>query len=266
MRLKTALTILPKLLGSNGYLRTAGYIFVVGHMRSYSSLLSHVLGSHPQVVGYAEMHQKYRNRLDLLELNRKVERTCDKASAGRYVLDKILHPQVLASRVLLRADVQIVAIAREPQASLSSILSIGAGGIDRIETAIEYYMERMATLTCIAEARDGNLLYLDGESLIERTRETLASLTAHLRLGSGLRSEYSVFPHTGVPKYGDPSPWIKSGQVVAVRAPLPSIALNSSQAERVFGAYERMRIYMVKHARFALLSSWPQKTEAVRAA
>src|SRR5688572_25028043 len=90
MRLKSALEILPRLYGSNGYLHAAGYLFVIGHMRSYSSLLAHILGSHPRIVGYAEMHQKYRTVLDLLELSRKVERTCDKGCAGRYVLDKIL--------------------------------------------------------------------------------------------------------------------------------------------------------------------------------
>jgi hypothetical protein len=41
-------------------------LFVLGHMRSYSSLLCHILGSHPQIDGYCETHIKYRTRFDLL--------------------------------------------------------------------------------------------------------------------------------------------------------------------------------------------------------
>ena len=96
MRLRSALEILPRLYGANSYLRTAGYLFVVGHMRSYSSLLAHILGSHPRIVGYAEMHQKYRNVLDLLELTRKVERTCDKS--GVVTHDTTRAPFAISAR------------------------------------------------------------------------------------------------------------------------------------------------------------------------
>ena len=152
MRLKTAFRLLPKLWSRNSYLRTAGYLFVVGHMRSYSSQLAHILGSHARLAGYAEMDQTYRNGLDLLELSHKVERTGGKLCANRYVLDKIIHPQMLAPSVLRRGDLRVVAIARDPRASLASILHVRAGGIDRLETAADYYVERMAAhATNIAE-------------------------------------------------------------------------------------------------------------------
>jgi len=255
VRLKTALAIFPRLWGANGYLRTAGYIFVVGHMRSYSSLLTHILGSHPRIAGYAEAHQKYRNRLDLLELNRKVERTCDKNCAGRYVLDKILHPQVLAPSVLARANLKLIAIARDPVASLASILRIRAGGFDRTESAVQYYIERMAALVRIAAIRRGDLLYLDGEALVERTDDTLAWLSLHLELAPVLRGEYSTFRFTGMPKYGDPSEWIRSGRVVKDRTPLPQIDLSPAQLARIQSAYEHMRRFMRSHARTVLLRS-----------
>ena len=253
MRLRSALEILPRLYGPNGYLRAAGYLFVVGHMRSYSSLLAHILGSHSRIVGYAEMHQKYRNVLDLLELTRKVERSCDKSCAGRYVLDKILHPQALEERVLRRRDVLVIAIAREPEASISSILALRSGGIDSIERAIAYYVERMQTLMRVSELRDGDVAYLDGESILEDTDRSLRELSAHLGIEPALRSEYSTFPFTGVPKYGDPSEWIKAGRVVKRRAPLPRPQLSASQAQRLSHAYESMRSFMRRNARLALV-------------
>ena len=252
MRLKSALEMLPRLYGAKSYLRAAGYLFVVGHMRSYSSLLTHILGSHPAVVGYAEMHQKYRNVLDLLELTRKVERSCDKPFAGRYVLDKILHPQVLADGVLRRKDVQVVAIAREPAATVASILAIRCGGIDSIDAAIDYYVDRMKALVRISEARDGNVAYVDGESIVENTGAALRSLSAHLQLEPALRSEYSIFRLTGVPKYGDPSEWIKTGRVVRRRALRRRLPISAAQARRMSHAYEFMRTFMIRNARVAI--------------
>jgi len=252
MRLKSALEMLPRLYGAKSYLRAAGYLFVVGHMRSYSSLLAHILGSHPAIVGYAEMHQKYRNVLDLLELTRKVERSCNKPFAGRYVLDKILHPQVLADRVLRRKDVQVIAIAREPEATVSSILAIRCGGIDSIDAAIDYYVNRMKALVRISEVRDGNVAYVDGESIVGNTGPSLRALSAQLQLEPPLRSEYSIFRLTGAPKYGDPSEWIRAGRVVRQRAPLPPLHISSAQARRMSHAYEFMRTFMMRNARVAI--------------
>lgn len=250
MRLKSALEHLPRL---NHYLRAAGYVFVIGHMRSYSSLLAHILGSHPAIVGYAEMHQKYRNVLDLLELSAKVERSCDKSCAGRYVLDKILHPQVLADRVLRRKDVEVIAMAREPEATVASILAIRCGGITSIDAAIDYYVERMEALVRISEVRGGNVAYVDGESVVENPGQSLGALSAYLELEPGLRPEYSIFRLTGVPKYGDPSEWIKAGRVVRQRTPLPRLPISNAQARRMSHAYESMRAFMSRNARVAIV-------------
>jgi hypothetical protein len=266
MRLKSALEILPRLYGPNGYLRAAGYLFVVGHMRSYSSLLTHILGSHSRIVGYAEMHQKYRNVLDLLELTRKVERSCDKSCAGRYVLDKILHPQVLEERVLCRKDVRVIAIAREPEASIASILAIRAGGIDSIESASTYYEERMEALVRVTEARNGDVAYVDGEALLDDTDRSLRTLSDHLHIEPALRSEYSTFRFTGVPKYGDPSEWIRAGRVVKRRAPLPRLQLTEAQARRLSQCYESMRTFMRLNARMAMARRLPGRDDHLRLA
>ena len=53
------------------YLGRREYVIVLSHMRSYSTLLAHLLGSHPEIAGYAEMHTSYAQRRDLLRLRRK---------------------------------------------------------------------------------------------------------------------------------------------------------------------------------------------------
>ena len=171
------------------------------------------------------------------------------------MLDKILHPQVLADRVLRRKDVQVIAIAREPVASVSSILAIRCGGIDSIDAAIDYYVERMKALVRISEVRDGNVAYVDGESIVENPGPSLGALSAHLGLEPALRPEYSIFRLTGVPKYGDPSEWIKAGRVVRRRTPLPRLPISSAQARRMSHAYEFMRSFMIRNARVAIARS-----------
>ena len=48
------------------------YIFVLSHMRSFSSLLCHILGSHSEISGYLETHLSYIGRSDLHRLEAKV--------------------------------------------------------------------------------------------------------------------------------------------------------------------------------------------------
>src|SRR5258707_13269189 len=70
-------------------------LFLLGHMRSYSSVLSHVLGSHPQINGYCETHTKYRTYFDLWKLHRRGRKLTGEAATRDYVLDKMLdeYPQ-----------------------------------------------------------------------------------------------------------------------------------------------------------------------------
>jgi hypothetical protein len=53
-----ALTTIPALARRPGvFLGSRAYVLVLSHMRSFSSMLCHVLGSHEEIAGYAEMHQ-----------------------------------------------------------------------------------------------------------------------------------------------------------------------------------------------------------------
>src|SRR5688572_27511814 len=66
-------------------------LLVLSHMRSYSSVLSHVLGSHPEIDGYCETHIRYRLSLDVHRLGWKVRALTGEPLSGRFVLDKVLH-------------------------------------------------------------------------------------------------------------------------------------------------------------------------------
>jgi LPS sulfotransferase NodH len=40
---------------------TYEFVHILSHMRSGSTLLAHLLASHPEIIGYGETHIRYRS-------------------------------------------------------------------------------------------------------------------------------------------------------------------------------------------------------------
>ena len=100
-------------------------LFVLSHMRSYSSLLSHVLGSHPDIDGYCETRLRYRFPLDVMRLHWKVTRLTGEPLRGRFVLDKILHNYAVSRAILENPRTRAVVLLREPREVGQSIIHMG---------------------------------------------------------------------------------------------------------------------------------------------
>lgn len=97
------------------FLGSRRYILVLSHMRSYSSLLCHILGSHPQIAGYAEMHQGSRGRLDLLRLRARACRSLGGKLDGEFVLDKVLHNEYsISDSIINQANSTAVISGQKP--------------------------------------------------------------------------------------------------------------------------------------------------------
>ena len=197
-----------------------GYIFILSHMRSYSTLLAHLLGSHPEISGYAERSISYRSSLRLYGLRLRMTFSRELGRA-RYVLDKILHDgYVVSHSVLRRRNVVPIILVRSPEPTVASIFGLGAlAGAQPWYTDPEavtgYYERRLARLAEYgAWARDRAIL-LRSEDFLRDTQLVLARLTEELGLGAPLSTTYRLFERTGQPGYGDPSPHILAGSVVA---------------------------------------------------
>jgi hypothetical protein len=194
-------------------------VFVLGHMRSYSTLLCHILGSHPEIAGYAEMHLAYRNVLDLLRLRARVFRSLGCALPGRFVLDKVLHDEyAVAPSILRRQDVHAIVVIRRPAESIQSVLAMGeripsVAWYSDVDAAVDYYAKRLRTL---AEMREhaSHYLLVRAEDIVEETGRALAEITEFLGLEQALTEEYDLFPHTGHQGWGDDSAAIRTGRVV----------------------------------------------------
>ena len=195
------------------------YVLILSHMRSYSSLLAHLLGSHPEIAGYAEMHVSYTRRRDLLALRAEVARSLDGHVDGRLVLDKVLHDHYpVRSPVLDDPAVHPIFLVRRPAETLRSILRMNERLPDMVlypgqEEATKYYVDRLASLERLARDRKGGALVLRSELLVAEPEATLARLARFLRLETPIETTYSTFPLSGVPGRGDFSEAIRQGSV-----------------------------------------------------
>ena len=202
----------------NGW-RPEKFIFILSHMRSGSTLLTHLLVSNPAICGYGETRTRYFSRRQFGILTGKVLYTLrdELASSGkRYVLDKLLHDRFIGPdsvETFSGADVKIIFLLREPLGTLGSL-------VDRLghteAHAMDYYSRRMAMLQ-----KYGNILTpkisclaLTYDQLLHRTEDIFRLLERFLELDCSLMETYRILPTTGVRRVGDPSPKILAGKIV----------------------------------------------------
>jgi hypothetical protein len=66
-------------------------IFLLSHMRAFTSLIGHILGSHAKINGYYEMHLSYYSS-DSLDQQLKLYKKTESIKAhSHYLFDKLLH-------------------------------------------------------------------------------------------------------------------------------------------------------------------------------
>ncbi len=230
-------------------------IFLISHMRAYTSLLGHLLGSHPEIDGYYEMHRGYRTPEDLALQEAAYQREEGLKPGGRYLFDKLLHNDypLLLDRIGQEEAMVLIAL-REPDSSLPSIVHLfrGRSPVDPYgepEGACGYYVERLAWLEAFATAWPGRYHYFDAECLMERPQSLLATLTRWLELGSPLRGEYRRFSRTGLARAGDSSPAITSGAILPREWRYEDIALSPALQTQAREAYRACRQTLMAQAR-----------------
>lgn len=228
-------------------LRRRSYVLILSHMRSYSSVLAHVLGSHEEIAGYAEMHQAYEHPTDLLRLRARLAWVLEGRLEGRFLLDKVLHNRSsVAPAILDRDDVRTLFLVREPPAALASILAMNTkfGSTDwrwDVEEAAEYYVTRLRALAALAGSMRSEALFVPSEAVVGDTEAVLRAITGYLGLGSPLTPSYQTFKHTGAAGWGDFSHRIRSGRIEPgpireTHAEYPDAVLGS-----VWAAYDSWR-------------------------
>jgi len=222
-------------------------IFLLSHMRSFSSLAGHILGSHPQVNGYYEMHLSYDEPQALeRQLARYLEHDVPKAGS-RYLFDKLLHDEYrLRLERLGIPGVKILVALREPEQSIRSIVSLFArkqAGEPYASplAAANYYIERVSTLAGFCRAAGRGCFYYDAEMLQDAPGILLPALERWLDLDSPLRDRYAVFSQTGKDRAGDSSETIRTGRIDTARRDYSGIPIPGEVLLRARQVYRDCR-------------------------
>lgn len=216
------------------------HLFVLAPMRSGSTLLTFLLCSHPEILGYGETHVVYDAPARLGELAARVCRAHGiehPPPDTRYVLDKLLHDGLLRQPEALEGvDLTCLFLLREPRRTIQSIVHQLDSTLD---DAFNYYRERLASLEAYARIfpRSAFVTY---EELTGEPERTLARLTAFLGLGTPLSPEYRLQPRHDVKGVGDRSEAIRAGRILMnpreLTVELPEDRLGEAEA-----AYRRCR-------------------------
>ena len=221
------------------------YVFLFSHMRSFSTVLSHILGSHEEISGYTETHLKYRRSGDLLRLRWRVARAIGGIPRGRYLLDKLLHNFMLIPKNLRDSDrLRALIFIRRPEATVQSILKMSAAHPERPwyaspQQVTEYYCARLAWLAAVGVHMKERALFFPAEELIEDTVPLLRRITSHLDLSEPLRNHYELNRFSGRPGHGDTSSDLRAGAIVTHHhSPASAIVVRPEYLERCYRAYD----------------------------
>jgi len=194
-------------------------LFVLGHMRGYTSLISFILGSHPEISGHLECHIKYQQIFSRFRLQYNVSNQ-DGGLGGRYILDKCLHNGTrFPKRFTERNRCHFLFTVRQPAESLISIYKLRRRKLwaEPMEAAASYYCERMGRLVELSRQFPGSY-YFCGESIIDDSEALLAYLTRVLQLSTPLSSQYNVFEDAGKLGAGDYTKNIRRGKILSSRS------------------------------------------------
>lgn len=231
------------------------YLFMLSHMRSRSSVLSHVLGSNNGICGYSELHASYNNYIDILRMRVRLhdELKCD--ISGKYLFDKILHDNLEISRnVIKKISPKFIFLLREPESTIKSIFHMGhilgndwhKNPDNAIENAANYYCTRLSCLQKYAEMNNGNNYFIESDDLLNKTDDLLKDLTDWLNLASPLQNRYSKFSQTGKPGRGDPSENIQAGKITKTKS-YSNIEIPREILKKADSSYEKCKETLLRH-------------------
>jgi hypothetical protein len=223
-------------------------------MRAYTSLLGHILGSHPDINGYYEMHLGYESNKDLEQQLKQYAGQEALKPGSRFLFDKLLHnAYALELDQLTLGGEAILLSLRQPEQTIKSVLSLFANKMvndpySNPDEATRYYVERLTWLADFCEKYSQRYYYFDAELIPSDTQRILAALSHWLRLAPELSDRYQRFSKTGVARAGDSSRAIISGKVISKKHNYSNISLDAKLARQALHVYQTSRRRIIGQA------------------
>jgi hypothetical protein len=219
-------------------IRPPQIVFIMGHMRSGSTLLTHILISNAELIGCGERNVPYRLEDDLDKLEIAARRSQRSLFRGvSYVVDQINHDEFTPDTDLFKSErIRCIFLIREPEEAIQSLLRLTQPSSDpwSVERAIDYYVARLNSLSVFRERVGGRAIALTYSELVDHATETLKRLSSFLSMTSPLEPEYLIQTFTG--RRGDTSERISSGRIArgTFEGTFP---ISECQRERINEAY-----------------------------
>jgi hypothetical protein len=219
-------------------------------MRSRSSALAHVLGSNPDICGYRELHLCYLGRKSLIKMRSKLFNEFEYRLKDKYLLDKILHNDILFSNKAFEITrPKVIFLLRKPEGAIKSIINMGhIIGAERYKDpvkAMDYYCSRLLRLEEYSRMMAGSYFFIESDELVDNTEYVLERLTRWLNLSKPLDKRYSIFRYSGKPRHGDASENMKSGVLKKTKGH-PDIEIPLHILQRGESSYIKCRDSLLK--------------------
>jgi hypothetical protein len=223
------------------------HIFLLSHMRSYTSLFGHIMGSNPHICGYYEMHIGYYSwksliRQKLLYFEQELPKP-----GFRYMFDKILHDEHgMSLDILMRKNVKPIFCLRHPQDVIPSILKLyqqvdPTHAFNSESCATAYYIQRLTTLEGLANALERDFFYLDAEAIKLDSQRCLDDLSDWLTLRIKLSPQYELQKNTSKARFGDSSGNLNVGRIAVGASTYTDFAHDTELQNNASSVYERVR-------------------------
>ena len=231
---KSVLTSLYRAFSWITGFRSPRFVFIMGHMRTGSSLLSHLLLSNAEIMGLGESNAIYSQKNDLWRLVMKAQWQQRQFSRTARYLDQINHNKKTPQAPLLQKNnVQLICLIREPAHATASIMKLTQDYYTpwTHEQAEAYLCQRYEGILQLAQSLPKErVIWVEYEKLTSQSEETLARLSDFLTLQTPLSPEYETHSFSG--KHGDPSDNLKSGQInrQAIKKELPPVGTACQKA------------------------------------
>jgi len=245
-------TILRNMQKSAAIILPKKHIFLLSHMRAYTSLFGHIMGSNPAICGYYEMHIGYYSWKSPIRQKLLYFRQESTKPGFSYMFDKILHNDHSVSLDVLNGSrARSIFCLRQPKDVIPSILRLYA----RIDPAHEfnseafathYYIKRLAVLEAIAESLEQDFFYFDSESLKLQSDECLGSLSEWLQLRTPLSDTYALQQQTSRERIGDSSAALRAGHIRREASQYQGWSPQEDLLQSANSAYREARSTMIK--------------------
>ncbi len=229
-------------------------IFLLSHMRAFTTLAGHILGSHPQINGYYEMHISYEDA-SALDKQREVFLESDVLKENsRYLFDKLLHNDYLFKPEQFGlANIKVLISLLEPEHTIKSIVHLFAQ--KEIEDlyaspveAANYYIARVQALADFSRTVNQPYYYFDAEMFQRAPEILLPRLSGWLELDTPLSERYQIFKQTGKVRKGDSSERIHSGVIDRTPVDYSHISIPEDALRAAREVYQECRRQIIGNA------------------